>query len=691
MEKIRVAILGAGKIGKYHVREFSKLGADVVAILGSTKESVSKTAEELKKEFDINVRPYHKIEEMMKWERLNAVSICTPPEMHESQVKICLENNLHVICEKPFVETYGNDYNIAKDLFDIAEKRKKILTVNTQWASIVNYLKRYPDLSKLKTISIYMEPAEKGINMIKDHIPHSNSVLMGLIPNGKAENIEFLSKNEDFMSVKFKFKNQETECDVRYDFKLRIKRSGEIFFSLNGESFRRHIGPGYKQVFVGNGRSFEIEDPLKVSIKKFLEEVQGIGTSLVGKKEILENIALTEKIISEYIIQEKEQNDTEKEKKRIAVIGGGIFGSSIALELSKNFGVTLYERSGELLSGASTNNHLRHHGGYHYPRSKDTAIECLKSRESFEREYGPCIIRPFNHYHAIAKEDSKTTPGNYLKFCEELGLPYEVVQLDGNLINKEKVSMVVKVAEYAYDPKKMLEIVKEKLRNSEVEVRLNSNIIGGEIKKNKKILKISSPLGNIEEEFDFIINATYYNFNAFNKWLGLPRKKVLYELVEMLEIELPLREKIGLSIFDGQFATLMPRAEEGRFTLAHIKESVISDFVSNNLDPEVMFSGDIKTNQENILKASIWDFPVLKEAKIIRPIYVIRAVKADVDDTDERPSEIINHGNGLITIFSGKVVTCVDIAQKVAEIIMFESNISYNRELLDYKKELNKN
>ena len=33
------------------------------------------------------------------------------------------------------------------------------------------------------------------------------------------------------------------------------------------------------------------------------------------------------------------------------------------------------------------------------------------------------------------------------------------------------------------------------------------------------------------------------------------------------------------------------------------------------------------------------------------------------------PSEITNHGNGLITIFSGKVVTCVDIAKKVAGMI----------------------
>lgn len=357
--------------------------------------------------------------------------------------------------------------------------------------------------------------------------------------------------------------------------------------------------------------------------------------------------------------------------KKVAVIGAGIFGVSIASELSKNFNVTLYERSGELLSGASTNNHLRHHLGYHYPRSKSTALECLDAQDSFEREYGACIIRPFDHYLAIAKVGSKTTHEDYLKFCDELGLPYEIVEPDERLINKERVSLVIKIPEYSYDPGKMVELAKEKLRRSDLEVKLNHEIRGGKIKNNGKILKILSPSGDQTEEFDFIINATYSNFNNFNRWFGLPQKKVLYELVEMLEIELPIKEKIGLSVFDGQFSTIMPRAEEGRFTLAHIKESILEDIVSDNLDPIVMISKNKKTNRGSILNASITDYPILKEAKVIRPIYMTRVVKANVDDTDERPSEITDHGKGLFTVFSGKIVTCVKTAEKIAGMIKF--------------------
>jgi hypothetical protein len=312
MSKLRVAILGAGKIGKYHVREFSSLGTDVVAILGSTRDSSSKTADELKKEFNVKVNPYYRLEELLERESLDIVSICTPPKLHENQIRLCLGEGLHVMCEKPFVQTFNSNYETARELFDLAEKRKKVLTVNTQLASIVNHLRAYEDLSNLKSLSIRMEPGEKGVDMIKDHLPHTNSVLIKLIPNGKAEDIEFLLKTDEATIVRFKYESEKGVCGVKYDFKFKVDRPRHIVFSLNGESFRREMSSDYKQVFVGDERSFEIEDPLKISIGRFLGAVGGYDTTLVDKGEILENISLTEQIISEYISQDIKTYKTKK-------------------------------------------------------------------------------------------------------------------------------------------------------------------------------------------------------------------------------------------------------------------------------------------------------------------------------------------------------------------------------------------
>ena len=51
MEKLRIAILGASGIGKFHARDFKKAGCDVVAILGSNDKTAKATSEMLKKEF----------------------------------------------------------------------------------------------------------------------------------------------------------------------------------------------------------------------------------------------------------------------------------------------------------------------------------------------------------------------------------------------------------------------------------------------------------------------------------------------------------------------------------------------------------------------------------------------------------------------------------------------------------------
>ena len=60
---------------------------------------------------------------------------------------------------------------------------------------------------------------------------------------------------------------------------------------------------------------------------------------------------------------------------KIAIIGSGFFGSTIALKLSKSHKVDLYEKEKDILNGASKINQFRFHLGFHYPRSKKTINE----------------------------------------------------------------------------------------------------------------------------------------------------------------------------------------------------------------------------------------------------------------------------------------------------------------------------
>lgn len=355
--------------------------------------------------------------------------------------------------------------------------------------------------------------------------------------------------------------------------------------------------------------------------------------------------------------------------KKVVIIGAGIFGASIALELSKKFDVTLFERSNGFLNGASTNNHLRHHHGYHYPRSKKTALESIQGRENFEKNYGDCVLDPISAYYAVSKFNSKTSPEDFLTFCNELNLPYTLEFPPKDCLNRSEVELCIRVPEPAYDPDILRVLVTDKISRSNVRVKFEHEIIGGHIAGGRKKLSIKSAKGIKDEEFDFVVSSIYSNFNNLNKWFGFPKKKVEYALVELLDIKIPIKERLALTIIDGVFSTFVPLHEEGVVRLGHVKESILKEITSDDLDTELIASKNSISNKERILEISAKYYPILKRAEFLRSIFVTRVVKANVDDTDERPTEITNHGSGIYSVFGGKVITCVDTAKSLLDIL----------------------
>ena len=72
---------------------------------------------------------------------------------------------------------------------------------------------------------------------------------------------------------------------------------------------------------------------------------------------------------------------------KIAIIGAGFFGSTIALKLSEQHTVHLYEKENNILNGASKVNQFRFHMGFHYPRSQRTIKEIKSSYKLFLNFY----------------------------------------------------------------------------------------------------------------------------------------------------------------------------------------------------------------------------------------------------------------------------------------------------------------
>ena len=81
----------------------------------------------------------------------------------------------------------------------------------------------------------------------------------------------------------------------------------------------------------------------------------------------------------------------------------------------------MYEKNSDIISSASAINQYRLHRGYHYPRSKITAYECLRSVKQFNTRFAHSIINGnTEHYYSIAKENSFINGGQYIKFLDEV-------------------------------------------------------------------------------------------------------------------------------------------------------------------------------------------------------------------------------------------------------------------------------
>ena len=109
---------------------------------------------------------------------------------------------------------------------------------------------------------------------------------------------------------------------------------------------------------------------------------------------------------------------------KIIVIGAGIFGCNNSFELSKRHNVTLVDMNSDIMQNASKVNHNRLHFGFHYPRSKATALQSLEGYKLFYDYFRDAITSDFENYYMIEK-NSNVNSKYYERFCDDLHLTYK--------------------------------------------------------------------------------------------------------------------------------------------------------------------------------------------------------------------------------------------------------------------------
>lgn len=119
MSKIRVAVVGAGGIGGTHLQAYVAL-ADRCEIVGIADAHLPAAAEKVAK---FGGRAFQDFGEMLDGVKPEAISICTPPNLHLPVVQAAAQRNIHVLCEKPPARTLAE----TQTLVDVMAASRGIL------------------------------------------------------------------------------------------------------------------------------------------------------------------------------------------------------------------------------------------------------------------------------------------------------------------------------------------------------------------------------------------------------------------------------------------------------------------------------------------------------------------------------------------------------------------------------------
>jgi len=351
----------------------------------------------------------------------------------------------------------------------------------------------------------------------------------------------------------------------------------------------------------------------------------------------------------------------------ILIVGAGIFGTTIAAELAeRGHNITLVEKGAQMMDGASRVNHNRVHFGYHYPRSLETAQQCLESIPSFLMHYGDAVVSGFPNYYAIARDGSFVSPQQYVDFCKAAKIDFWEEYPSGNLLRKDKLAACFRVREPIFDTLKLRELVKQRLVDAGVKVLVYTSPT-----RAKKMDEggYTVMLNEQRYTFDKVINASYSGLNEVNRVFNIRPLELRFEsaVVPVFNFE---HAPVGLTVMDGPYCTIMPRGNNrNEFLLWHVDGSVLSHSMKAGNLKDKTSCVDEETIASRIMSMSEEFMPFMPDVSFHS---LMRTTKTVYENKyDARVSEVNTYSNDpdFISVLSGKIMCAPQISYKIRELL----------------------
>lgn len=306
MNKIKCAVIGTGYLGKFHAEKYAAIpDCELVAIADVNPETANTIAEQL------GVKAVTDYRELFT--AVDAVSIVVPTSLHYQVAKDFLQNNTHVLVEKPITVSVEE----AGELISLAKQNKLQLQVghlerfNPAVMGLDNSHAR-PKFIESHRLSPF-NPRANDVSVVLDLMIHDIDIILALV-DSEVERIDasgtaVLTQDTDIANARLTFTNgcvanvTASRISMKMERKMRMFRPNEyVSVDFQNRILTRHY-TGEKEMFPGipeietQKTEFENDDALMKEIKHFITCIQTGEEPLVsgeaGKRALQTAIEIT--------------------------------------------------------------------------------------------------------------------------------------------------------------------------------------------------------------------------------------------------------------------------------------------------------------------------------------------------------------------------------------------------------------
>ena len=284
MDKLRVAVIGVGYLGRFHAQKYAVLpGCSLAAVVDSRAEAGGALAQEL------NTKAVADYRELLG--QVDAVSIATPTPAHFDIALAFLESGAHVLVEKPITETVAQ----AQQLIAAAQRAGRVLQVGhlerfNPAIVAAEPLLRAPRFIECQRLAPFRERGT-DVNVVLDLMIHDLDIVQSIVGSAitriDAIGTPVFSSEIDIANARIRFANgcvanaTASRVSLKTERKLRIFQD-DAYLSIDLQQkiltvIRKQSVPlGDSQLPVSiDEQSFEQGDALRTEIEAFLASCRG--------------------------------------------------------------------------------------------------------------------------------------------------------------------------------------------------------------------------------------------------------------------------------------------------------------------------------------------------------------------------------------------------------------------------------